>query len=279
MSFVLLEGLDRSGKSTVAESYKKKGYKIVHMSAPDKKYFDPGYSGESYLEELVRLYNRYEGQNVVFDRTPFGELIWPQVYGRPALLEAEDLDYLMQIENNNNAERILMYDSNTEAHWQRCVDNKEPLTRQQFGRASIFYDRLVRDYGFKKKQLSDFEEFSGIKSTGVLSAPSDKTVTNSTSTTDSRQPVPTQDIAKGRDSDINGSSLDDKIELANAIKDVMQNKILKKKGGAYDQLECQIKNFLKEKLEEVFTGKQENTFSDDEIVLLKALAKRVKEKA
>lgn len=279
MSFVLLEGLDRSGKSTVAESYKKKGYKIVHMSAPDKKYFDPGYSGESYLEELVRLYNRYEGQNVVFDRTPFGELIWPQVYGRPALLEAEDLDYLMQIENNNNAERILMYDSNTEAHWQRCVDNKEPLTRQQFGRASIFYDRLVRDYGFKKKQLSDFEEFSGIKSTGVLSAPSDKTVTNSTSTTDSRQPVPTQDIAKGRDSDINGSSLDDKIELANAIKDVMQNKILKKKGGAYDQLECQIKNFLKEKLEEVFTGKQENSFSEDEIMLLKALAKRVKEKS
>jgi hypothetical protein len=75
------------------------------------------------------------------------------------------------------------------------------------------------------------------------------------------------------------ANLDDKIELANAIRDVMQNKILKKKGGAYDQLENQIKEFLREKLEEVFTGKQESTFSDDEIVLLKALAKRVKEKA
>lgn len=278
MGFLLLEGLDRSGKSTIAELYRKKGYKIVHMSAPDKKYFDPGYSGESYLEELVRLYSKYEGQDVVFDRTPFGELIWPQVYGRKALLEQEDLDYLMQIENNNNAERILMYDQNTEAHWQRCVDNNEPLTRQQFGRASIFYDRLVREYGFKKKQLSDFEEFKVLQTAGHIPVSTVPTASIVEQVGSSGQPALQPDASRGRNV-AEPANLDDKIELANAIRDVMQNKILKKKGGAYDQLENQIKEFLREKLEEVFTGKQESTFSDDEIVLLKALAKRVKEKA
>jgi hypothetical protein len=162
MAWILIEGLDRSGKSSVTESYKKQGYAVVHMEAPSKKFYAENYSGETYFEELVRMYSKYAGQNVVFDRTPYGELVWPNIYGRRALLEAEDLDYLGELERNEKAERILMYDKNTEAHWQRCVDNNEPLTRQQFGRASIFYERLASDYGFKKKQLTDFDEFSGL---------------------------------------------------------------------------------------------------------------------
>jgi hypothetical protein len=221
------------------------------------------------------MYTKYAGQNVVFDRTPYGELVWPNIYGRKALLESEDLDYLSELERNNNAERFLMFDKNTEAHWQRCVDNNEPLTRQQFGRASIFYDRLASDYGFKKKQLTDFDglvlatKLPGSES-AVVQASTDLNKTKS----DGHKPAGstvarnTTDVLK----------LEDKLELANAIKDVLQAKILKKKGGLYDKLEDQIKVFLQDKLEEIFVGKQDKTFSEEEIMILKSMTKRIKEK-
>ena len=273
MTWILIDGLDRSGKSSLTESYKKQGYTVVHMEAPSKKYYADNYSGESYFEELVRMYTKYDGQNVVFDRTPYGELIWPNIYGRKALLEAEDLDYLGELERNNNAERFLMYDKNTEAHWQRCVDNNEPLTRQQFGRASIFYDRLAHDYKFKKKQLTDFDEFSGITNPRIT----ESVLVPASGNPDKVEPVDNK-RSTSRDTHVPAETLEDKLELANAIKDVLQGKILKKKGGNYDKLEEQIKVFLQDKLEEIFVGKADKTFSEDEIMILKSMTKRIREK-
>jgi thymidylate kinase len=294
MAWILVEGLDRSGKSSVAEHYRKQGYAVVHMEAPSKKYYSETYSGESYLEELVRMYTKYDGQKVLFDRTIYGELVWPNIYGRQALLESEDLEYLAQIEKNNSAEKILMYDANTEAHWQRCVDNNEPLTRQQFGRASIFYDRLSREYGFKKKQLTDFPEIlqktespkqqvqaldtqkanEGLRgndgntnSAGLskqVSGVGERTGDSASTAVDIQRSLP---------------DLEARLQLANTIREVLQGKILRKKGGAYDDLEKDIKDFLQKKLEEVFVGKPvEQNFSEDEIMILKLYAQRIKEK-
>jgi hypothetical protein len=275
MTWILIEGLDRSGKSSLTESYKKQGYTVVHMEAPSKKFYADNYSGETYFEELVRMYGKYAGQKVVFDRTPYGELVWPNIYGRKALLEAEDLDYLGELERNNSAERILMFDKNIEAHWQRCVDNNEPLTRQQFGRASIFYDRLASDYGFKKKQLTDFDEFSGVTKSPSSSA----TVVSTNEDPSKTKPDEPGSVRSTVDSSrAQQFTLDNKLELANAIKDVLQGKILKKKGGLYDELENQIKVFLQDKLEEIFVGKQDKTFSEEETMILKLYAKRIKEK-
>lgn len=292
MAFIILEGLDRSGKSTIAEHYKKLGYKIIHMSAPDKKYFQPNYNGESYLEELVNLYHDLSGQKVVFDRSPYGELIWPNVYGRQSMLSEEDLDYLAGIERNNDVERILMYDANIDAHWQRCVDNKEPLTRQQFGRANIFYERLVKDYGFVKKQISDFPGFEHIKSgrdeqrtakdiptdereLSKSNGNSDATWT-STTTTIVGEDISVRSVSR-TPSDV--GSIEDKLERANAIRSLLQGQILKKKGGSYDDLELILREFLQQELDKLFTpqrGDQELT--DEEISVLKLYVKRIKEK-
>ena len=65
MAFVILEGIDRTGKSTVAEVYKEKGFEVVHMDAPDKKYAKDGYTGPSYLDDLVELFISYSGKDVV----------------------------------------------------------------------------------------------------------------------------------------------------------------------------------------------------------------------
>lgn len=292
MAFIILEGLDRSGKSTIAEHYKKLGYKIIHMSAPDKKYFQPGYNGESYLEEMVSLYTKHAGSNVLFDRSVWGELIWPNVYGRQPMLSEEDLDYLAGIERNNDVERILMYDANIDAHWQRCVDNKEPLTRQQFGRANIFYERLVKDYGFTKKQLSDFPGFEHIRSgrdesrasKEILSDERELSKSNgnsdatwtSTTTTIVGEDISLRPIPRAS-SDV--GSIEDKLERANAIRSLLQGQILKKKGGSYDDLELILREFLQQELDKLFTPQRGNQeLTDEEISVLKLYVKRIKEK-
>ena len=299
MAWILLEGLDRSGKSSVAKHYESKGYKVVHMSAPDKKYFREDYSGESYLEEVVRMYSVYDGQNVVFDRTIYGELIWPNIYGRVSLLNEEDIEYLSMIERNNEAEKILMFDANTEAHWQRCVDNKEPLTRQQFGRANIFYERLVTDYGFDKKELPDFPEIgvprtSRDEAAGKRDMGSD--VSSSSSNVGDNDTVRSFDessnmgtttsdkvVDESNSSSILGDSeqaIEQKLERANAIRNLLQGKIIKKKGEVYDDLDACIRSFLQRELDEIFAPNQRvgESLSKDEIFVLKQMAQRVMDK-
>jgi polyphosphate kinase 2 (PPK2 family) len=117
--FIIIEGIDRSGKSTIAELYKKNGYKIIHMSAPNKKYKQPGYSGPSYLDEILDIYMEHDGQDVVFDRSAYGEFIWPHVYGRESTLSEDDMEILQEFEERNETLKILMTDPDTEAHWKR----------------------------------------------------------------------------------------------------------------------------------------------------------------
>lgn len=292
MAWILLEGLDRSGKSSVAEYYKGQGYEVVHMSAPDKKYFRDDYGGESYLEEVMRMYSKYDGKDVIFDRTPYGELIWPNIYTRLPLLNEEDLEYLGQMERNNEASKILMFDSNTDAHWQRCVNNKEPLNRQQFGRANIFYERLHNDYGFVKKELPDFPEIMSVRpesdatksvdqvqsADGSLqksNGDSDSTGTNNeTSSVGGSESLCSDE---GIHSDV--GSVEDRLERANAIRALLSGKIVKKKGDVYDDLESSIRGYLQRELDGIFTTKLPSAaLTNDEVTILKVYAQRIKEK-
>lgn len=290
--WILLEGLDRSGKSSVAEHYKKQGYRVVHMGAPDSKYFNPDYSGESYLEEVVRMYSQYDNQDVVFDRTVWGELVWPNIFGRQALLNEEDLEYLSAIERNNEASKILMYDANTEAHWQRCVDNNEPLNRQQFGRASVFYERLESEFGFIKKQLTDFPEIIGtsrnndgdnsdsLQKSGesvheLHGNPSNNGINNGAT-------VGTQNVETNISQNNSGQNdIEQKLEKANAIRNVLSGKIIKKKGEIYEHLDTEVKKFLQKELDNIFTPKEDNAkkFNDQEVAILKLYCERLLEKA
>lgn len=292
MTWILLEGLDRSGKSSVAKHYEKQGYKVVHMNAPDKKYFALEYSGESYLEEMVRLYSKYDGQNVVFDRTIYGELVWPNVYGRVALLNDEDLEYLSMMERNNECSKILMFDPNTESHWQRCVDNKEPLNRQQFGRANIFYERLCNDFGFIKKELTDFPEIMPTRpaqdvdkgldtlseTNGSLSEPNGD-VDSSGINNGATQMGEEQRIRSNQGNNSDVGSVENKLERANAIRVLLSGALVKKKGEVYEHLDEAIRGFLQRELDSIFTAKLPvETLTSDEITILKAMAQRIKEK-
>ena len=274
MAWILLEGLDRSGKSSVAEMYKKQGFDVVHMNAPDKKYFKPGYSGPSYLEEMVEMYSIYEGKDVVFDRTIYGETVWPEIYNRQSCLTTEDFEYLQQLEYNNDAVRILMYDENTEAHWQRCVANNEPLNRLQFVQAGRLYDELARKYNFKKQQLGDFsiEE----NKPGAESVSSETTSDRDAGSTGTVQQRDGDNTERKRSSGV--KSLEEKLERANAIRTLLKSPIVKKKGEIFTDLEKDIKLFLEEELENIFKEERVDDFTQEEVQILKIYASRIKEK-
>lgn len=270
---IILEGLDRTGKSSVAKYYKDNGYEPLHMSAPPKEMSQPGYVGPSYLDQMVDLLQMATTRNIVLDRSHYGELIWPQVYGRKALLNEDDYEILRELEDTVGCERILMHDPNVEAHWNRCVENKEPLTKAQFLKARQLYDRMAEKYAFTRKTLKDFDIEPVQRNPSVNTA----APTGNSSVETGPQGNPTSSISDQIANMGRVSPEQSKLEKANAINDVLSKKILKSKGQVYDELESDIQNFLKDKLGRIF-GDTPESLSKEEVKYLKLLVKQIKAK-
>ena len=264
MALICLEGVDRSGKSTVADWYSKQGFEVVHLSAPDKKYTQPGYSGPSYFEDYVDILMSFNNKDVVFDRSWLGEILWPQIYGRLSLLSEEDVQSIIEIENSIGVERILMHDPDREAHWKRCVDNNEPLNRSQFLKARVLYERLAKHYGFEKKCLEDFSQFKERQAQKLATAAMEETAVTNIVESGTVRSVKTKEQLK--------------LEKANAINDILSKRIIKGKGDTFDLIEQEIRSFLNTKLGTIFGNDSVENFSNDDVFILKAFIKRLKEK-
>lgn len=277
MSWVIAEGLDRTGKSTVAALYEKQGYKVIHMSAPNKKYREPGYSGPSYLDDLLDIYMEMDGKDVFFDRSPYGEFIWPYIYNRDPMLSEDDMEVLQDFEERNDTQKILMIDPNTSEHWARCVANKEPLNINQFKIASTLFNKLAHKYNFAPKQLKDFKnvEAKDTKSISPL-------IKQEESLKKGQTPIPVTVASSPMSATVQilqQESELDKLEKANAIRDVLSKRILKQKGGTFDKLEDDLKTFLKSKLSEIFSDQSVRvSLNEDEITILKMYCQQLKEK-
>jgi len=269
MALIILEGLDRTGKSSVAQYFQDKGFELIHMSAPAK-----GTAPDTYMGEMIDLLTSFAGRDVVLDRSHYGELIWPAVYGRSPLLTDDDMEALREIEDTLQVNRILMHDPNSEAHWKRCVDNKEPLTKVQFIKARNLYNNMADKYGFNKKTLNDFPEAVALSNQSTSNSPkaepaalqsegdSVSKADKSSTSSDSRTP---QQI---------------KLDRANAINEVLARRIIKGKGGVYDELERAVRGFLNTELGKLFGQGQPNKgeFSQEEVQLLKFFCERMKSK-
>ena len=290
---IICEGLDRVGKTTFVKELEKKGFKSIHFSAPDKKYFNPGYTGPSYAEDMAELFVTFGNQNIILDRSPhYGEQIWSSVYNRPTAINQDDLNMLISLEGPN-VRRILMHDPDINAHWQRCVENKEPLDQVQFSHARKLFHSLVDLYGFEVKSLKDITQLvteitgekqltKSIDSTAnnansdvvVLGSSSERGVVVSSSSSVSGNAT---NLVKIKDNTMTPEQL--KLLQANAINDVMTGRIVKKKGDAYDILEDKIRMFLNTELAFLLgTNKMNSSFTEEETMILKALVNKVKEK-
>ena len=268
MPWIILEGLDRTGKSTVADLYKEKGFEIIHMSAPDKKYLEPGYVGPGYVDELMELYVNNSGKDVVFDRSPYGEFVWPDVYNRNPQLSEDDVDALVEIEEQNQTHRILMFDKNVDIHWRRCVENNEPLDKKQFIKARALFEKMSSSYNFEKKELTDFV------SPDKLYKRKDSSIRDQLKD-DKPEEAPVINIPEAKQNK-NNSPIS-KLEKANAINSVLAARIIKKRGEVFDGLENDVREFLTDRLN-VLLGGESKSFTAIEVEILKLYCKRIKDK-
>ena len=262
MTWIIVEGIDRSGKSSIAEIYKNNGYEIYHMSAPDKKFNKPGYTGPSYLDECLDIYMHFDGKDVLFDRSIYGEMVWPDVYNRKSQLSSEDIEVLRELEYNNGTEYIFMSDPDFDAYWQRCVANNEPLDRGQFNLAVALYEKLEKRFSFVKRQLSDYNK--DMKE-------------NEPTITDSKQTelMPINEVGIKE----NKSIYQMKLEEANAINMILSSKIIKKNGKIYENIEKSIRVHLQEKLSDIFSSKiKNNILTDEEVFIFRKYVDRLKYK-
>jgi dephospho-CoA kinase len=279
--WIMLEGLDRAGKSTIAELYARKGYEVVHMSAPDKKYTLPGYSGPSYLDDLLEMVMLYDGKDVVWDRTWMGETVWPHVYNRKPLLDDDDIEILQEYEARNNTSRILMIDTDVQAHWQRCVANKEPLTQVQFKIASSLYQKMAHKYNFIPQELKDFPDAKTEATKQNSSSPKQEAAVKLAGQAASDISVSVVDGAKSV-TKIKVENELDKLEKANAIRDVLAKPLFKssKTGNkALEALEDDVKNYLKGQLSTILGTNTADELTSEEVQILKLYCKQLKERA
>ncbi len=284
MALVLLEGLDRTGKSTVAAYFETLGFEKVHMSAPPK-----GTTGDQYLQQMVDLLSSAATKDLVLDRTHYGELVWPQVYStpqkpRPALLSEEDFELLREIEDSVGVQRIWMTDDDLKAHWQRCVDNNEPLDKAQFTRARGLFSNMAQKYGFEKVTLQtfikQFPDAQQLVDGNKAQALEEKTlqVANGV-TTEITLPTTPNDSTSAKYPP--GKSPEQhKLEVANAINEVLSKRILKSKGVVYDDIENELRHFLNTKLGKLLGGSSSNELSltPEEVRFYKEMYKRAKDK-
>jgi hypothetical protein len=276
MSLILLEGLDRTGKSSVAAYFETLGFEVIHLSAPAK-----GTSPDQYLQEMTDLISSAANKDIVLDRTHYGELVWPQIYGRKPLLNDEAIEILREIEDSVGVQRIWMTDDDIKGHWERCVANKEPLDKAQFTRARGLYSTMAQKYGFEKVTLQTFtkqfpgaqEVFDRQKSKELESKTLQVSVTNDKVTTlpdGTAEPISSTSAKYP-----NKTPEQHKLEVANAINDILSKRILKGRGAIYDDVENELRNFLNTKLGRILGGNNSDLeLTQDEIKFYKAMYKR-----
>jgi hypothetical protein len=286
MSWIILEGLDRTGKSSVAELYKKQGYEVIHMSAPDKKYKEEGYTGPSYIDDILEIYMSCDNKDVVFDRSVYGEFIWPYVYNRDPHISEEDIEILQDFEQRNSTQKLLMVDPNQDAHWSRCVENKEPLTRQQFVLAGRLFDKLAHSHNFIPRQLNDFkpattnDESESVAPVEEIKESQPIDTRKDSSSLGNSEVVDTLESRKATAIQ-NGKTQEQQIlEKANAINSILSKRIIKQKGEIFDLIETDIKEHLNKQLKVLFNGGTniQETLTKDEVMVLRLYAQRILDK-
>jgi hypothetical protein len=271
MALIILEGLDRTGKSTVANYYQSLGYELIHLSAPPK-----GTTSDQYLQSMVDIVSSAAAKDIVMDRSHYGELVWSTIYGRKPLLNDEDIEIIREIEESVSTKRILMYDPQHEEHWKRCVDNKEPLTKQQFVKAKALFSQMAHNYRFELVTLPSF--LKEYPDAGRIAAErSDTSVDNG-----KNEPTNKETASEGSTPEVGpkiksrGLTAEQlRLEKANAINEIISKRILKSKGEIYDELENELRTFLNTKLGKLLgTTSQELNFSKEEVSFYKEMYKR-----
>jgi len=277
MAWIILEGADKVGKSTVAKHYESKGFQVIHFSAPPKKYYAPGYAGPSYVDDLVERLVPLSGKDVLFDRSWYGELIWSKVYNRPCLINEDDLELLSELEQQNDTRKILLHDPDVEAHWKRCVENNEPVNRQQFLLVNQLFEGLCKQRAFERLDYKSLLSEGRGDTNKPSNSSNDAVVGHSEPTVPPRQDGDTSSETSKLERVLSMTPEQKRLAEANAINDVLSRPIVKHKGDHFQSIEAKIRAFLNDELAVLLGTKQEvevASLSKDEILFIKTLVSK-----
>lgn len=282
MALVILEGLDRTGKSTVAKYFETLGFEKIHMSAPPK-----GTTSDQYLQEIIDLVSSASTRDIVLDRSHYGELVWPQIYNRKALLTEDDIEAIREVEQSVGVQRIWMTDDDLKGHWQRCVDNKEPLDKAQFTRARGLFSSMAQQYDFEKvtlqtftKQFPDIQKIIDDGKTEQLENRTLQVTSSGGQSTTTEVDLSGAPVSSTSTKYPGKSPEQHKLEVANAINEILSKKILKTKNQVYDDIEAEMRHFLNTKLGKLLGGttSSELSLTQEEIKFYKLMYKRANDK-
>lgn len=276
MSLIICEGVDRVGKSTVASYFETLGFEVIHMSAPAKHH-----TSDSFLQEMIDLVTSASIKDIFLDRSYYGEAcVWPEIYNRKPLLDEESLEILREIEESVGAQRIWMTDNSIEAHWKRCVDNKEPLTKVQFTRARALFSTMAHKYGFEPITLQAFiKKFPDAQEIVDQQTATDLEVKTNTMNESDLVTGPTNVEIQKPATTNRKSPEQHKLEVANAVNDILSKRILKSKGNVYDDIENEVRAFLNSKLGKLLGGGSgETSLNSEEVKFYKEMYKRAIDK-
>ena len=142
MTLIMIEGIDRCGKTTAAELLKESGFEVIHFSAPSKHLSNADYFA-SIIREALATYNR----NIVWDRTHWGEAVWPIVFHRNPKLTMSQLrlidEILENLHSKDEVHRFYFHDPDIDALKARLRLFKEDLNESLLEFTMMVYQDFV----------------------------------------------------------------------------------------------------------------------------------------
>lgn len=155
---IMLEGLDRTGKTTLANAIAKRlGAPVIHKSAP---------TGDWFIEYVAPLAGYQPGLDLVLDRWHWGEMVWPTVFGRDVSMPLSGFRYVDAMMTKLGGVAVLGT-GDLDAVWQDAVAADEPIAKlpngqRQFANAHRLFNRVagistlpVFEYDYRSMSLAD----------------------------------------------------------------------------------------------------------------------------
>ena len=241
--WIILEGFANLTQKT--EFYKKQGYEHISLPIYDKKYKIPGHTGSNYFEDIIDIYLEASNkEKVIFTKSHYSTIISNRTRGVKSPISDEDFIALKDFEKSNNVKYLLdlsSFDGNIQTI-------KEPLD-------------LFKEYGFETSKEEEIpaeeppvtivEEPNIITPSSILPA-----VINHKHSTKEQMIL----------------------EKANAINKILSKRIIKQEDHVYNEIERDVRDFLNKKLGNLLGKPTEETFSKEEIEILKIFALKAKTK-
>lgn len=129
---IVVEGLDRTGKTTLSRNIKAEtGCGYVHFSKPTAHPLD------EYVEPVV------DCPHVVFDRYHWGEMVWPQIFGRESECDWRMFLYI-ELALQSRGAVVVHAQRDLDAVEAACIRDNEPLVADKIKPANHLF-RITRE--------------------------------------------------------------------------------------------------------------------------------------